>query len=178
MGKTKSEDLIWDLPAGAIEKEPKQASGGSDIPRRVPVLRHPQPLRARRRRCLRMWVPLLLLLPELLPAVPAQKLSALTVRPPRRRAPSGPVPGAPERGMRPPGGERRPRLPGRALPPAPAGRERALARLEPRPGGSSAAARPRCSRHRRPAGRLRGERGPRLRSAGFTAGPRRASVRR
>lgn len=59
---------------------------GSDIPRRVPLLRFPEPLRARRRRCrrLRMWVPLLLLLPELFPAVPAQKLSALTVRPPGR----------------------------------------------------------------------------------------------
>jgi len=34
-----------------------------------------------------MWVPLLLLLPELLPAVPAQKLSALTVRPPAAPAP-------------------------------------------------------------------------------------------
>ncbi|XP_075004016.1 SPARC-related modular calcium-binding protein 2 [Calonectris borealis] len=46
-----------------------------------------------------MWVPLLLLLPELLPAVPAQKLSALTVRPSRRWAlgagrPAGRSPGA------------------------------------------------------------------------------------
>lgn len=71
---------------------------GSDIPRRVPLLRFPEPLRARRRcRRLRMWVPLLLLLPELLPAVPAQKLSALTVRPPRRWAPGARRVGPPGR---------------------------------------------------------------------------------
>lgn len=173
MGKKKTQDLSWDLPAGATEKEPKQASagGGSDIPRRVLILRHPLPLPLRARR-LRMWVPLLLLLPELLPAVPAQKLSALTVRPPRcwRRAPSGPVSGAPERAMRPPGGcraEHRARC-GQAG--APAGRAGGSPGRAGRP-GSSAAARPGSSRHRRPAERRRGERGPGLRWAGLLRVP-------
>lgn len=92
---------------------------GSDIPRRVPLLRFPEPLRARRRRCrrLRMWVPLLLLLPELLPAVPGQKLSALTVRPPGRwtlgaDCPAGRSSGAHLRGlMRSPGSGWPPRTP-------------------------------------------------------------------
>lgn len=62
-----------------IKATEKGAEPGSDVPGRVP-----QPLPPP----LRMWVPLLLLLPELLPAVPAQKLSALTVRPPRRGMPA------------------------------------------------------------------------------------------
>lgn len=33
MGKKKTEDLSWDLPAGAIEKEPKQASGWERHPK-------------------------------------------------------------------------------------------------------------------------------------------------